>query len=151
MSNQIECPVDLVPVNQNKIRVIAFLVLCLALSYWFSRQTVILTLLAADFGLRAFNLQRYSPLANVADMLVRQMGLKNHPTDQAPKRFAARLGFGISVLLVVLKYFYDGILLDVVLAMLVFFAFLESVLGICVGCHIYTLTQRIKSGFAKQG
>jgi hypothetical protein len=139
MSLDLECPVDRIPVNQNKIRLIALLVWGLAVTFWFTQSAFIVALLVADFALRAFGLQQYSPLAFVAGIIIKLFKIKNKPTDQAPKRFAARLGFAITLILLAFVFTGMAIVVNAITLMLIFFSFLESFLGICVGCHIYTL------------
>lgn len=148
-TDTLECPVDLIPVNQNKIRLIALQVWLLAITFWFVHSTIILLLLTADFFLRAFRLQQYSPLAFIAQMVIKQAGIKNKPVDQAPKRFAARLGFAMTLILTLLNYAEITLAVNVLVLMLVLFSFLESFLGICVGCYIYTLTQRVARVLAR--
>ena len=58
-----ECPVDFVTVNENKIRVIAFFVLILAIVYLFLGLWLIMAFLVVDFLLRTFNLGKFSLLA----------------------------------------------------------------------------------------
>jgi hypothetical protein len=149
MSLALECPVDLVPVNQNKIRLIALWVWGLAVAFWFTQSMVIPVFLLADFALRAFSLQQYSPLGYVSGIIIKRFNIKNYPTDQAPKRFAARMGFTIISILLVFAFFNFGIVVNVITLMLIFFSFLESFLGICVGCHIYTLGLKLGRVFAK--
>jgi hypothetical protein len=149
MSLDLECPVDLVPVNQNKIRLIALLVWGLAVTFWFTQSIAIPAVLVADFALRAFNLQQYSPLAFIAGLIIKVLKIKNQPTDQAPKRFAARLGFAITLILLAFAFTGMAIVVNAITLMLIFFSFLESFLGICVGCHIYTLGLKLGRVFAK--
>ncbi|MBW4891055.1 DUF4395 domain-containing protein [Mucilaginibacter sp. HMF5004] len=149
MSVELECPVDLVPVNENKIRLIALLVWILAITFWFTNSKVIIIVLLADFFLRAFNLQKYSPLAFIAGIIVKQLDIKNKPTDQAPKRFAARMGFTVILLLLVFVYFDISIVVNIITLMLISFSFLESFLGVCVGCYVYTLGLNLQRLFTK--
>jgi hypothetical protein len=149
MSLELECPVDLVPVNQNKIRLIALLVWGLAVAFWFTQSIAIPVFLLADFALRAFNLQQYSPLAFVSGIIIKLFNIKNTPTDQAPKRFAARMGFTIILTLLLFAFFSFNTVVNIITLMLIFFSFLESFFSICVGCHIYTLWLKLRRVFVK--
>jgi hypothetical protein len=59
------------------------------------------------------------------------------PVDQAPKRFAAKIGF-IFYLAILSLAVFSQINIALILAIIVaIFAFLESFAGICVGCYVY--------------
>ncbi len=150
MSNTpINCPADLVLVNQNKIRIIALQVWLLAIVFWLTHIAASVALLVVDFFLRSFSLQQYSPLAFIADAVIKQLHIKSKQVDQAPKRFAARMGFAITSLLLLLNIIGIALLVNAIVALLIFFSFLESFFGICVGCHIYTYWIRVTRVFSK--
>ena len=58
--------------------------------------------------------------------------------DKAPKIFAARLGFLMTTVIAVLFILHLQILSMIVAGILIFFATLEFVFAICVGCMIYS-------------
>ncbi|MFD2572046.1 DUF4395 domain-containing protein [Spirosoma soli] len=136
----IVCPTDGVQVNESKVRTVAFLVLLTTLAYLLTNVVWLIALLTVDFGLRAFNTGQYSPFGTVAGWLVKQFHLPFKGTDQAPKRFAARIGFvfGASIL-VAHGLGWNTSILSSVLAI---FAGLESLLGFCAGCYVYTYYHR---------
>jgi hypothetical protein len=137
MHKGINCPVELVPINENKVRMVALLVLLSGLLYIFTNAWYILVYLAADFLLRTTGLERYSIYARLSGLIIRYAQIKNKPVDRAPKRFAAGIGF-VFVLSILgahaLLFKQTAILLTWILCV---FAFLESVLAVCVGCHVY--------------
>jgi hypothetical protein len=97
-------------------------------------------LLAIDFGLRGFVDRQYSPFRVVADWVVSQLGLPYKATDQAPKRFAARIGFVFATTIIIFQGMgWNTVILSSVLAL---FASLESLAGFCAGCFVYTYYQR---------
>jgi hypothetical protein len=142
MNNQLDCPVDFITVNENRVRVVAFLVLKLAaLCFIFTSRSIAVFLLV-DFTLRAFNLNKYSPLAFIAGFLANLLQLNNKPVDRAPKRFAAFVGLSFMVM-ITLALFTDFILTArVLLGVLMVFAALESLAGFCAGCHVYSYLKR---------
>lgn len=92
--------------------------------------------LVLDFALRAFTLQP-SPLAAIARIIANVLKLKPKPIFATPKKFAAGVGFGFSVAildLLLLNHINTAYILG---GVLIFFAVLESVFKICVGCHVY--------------
>lgn len=141
-NNNIECPVDFVTINENKARLTAGLVFILTLVYLFTSLWVIPAFLLIDFFVRGFNFANYSLLGVVCDKLVAAFSIKNKPTDRAPKRFAAKIGFLFSAAILVciaadLKN--SALALAIVLAT---FALLEAAFGFCAGCHVYSFYTR---------
>jgi hypothetical protein len=138
MNNDLECPVDFVTINENRARMVAFLVLILAVICFVTANTIIAAFLLADFTLRSFNLNKFSPLAIIAGGLIKLLQLKNKPVDRAPKRFAAFVGlsFMVMILLALLTDFITTA--KVLLVVLMIFAALESLAGFCAGCYVYS-------------
>lgn len=93
--------------------------------------------LVVDFALRAFTF-RPAPLAVVARFLSDVLGLKSNMIFAAPKKFAAGVGFVFALVVLVLLVFKYWTAAYVVGGVLIFFAFLESVFKICVGCYVYS-------------
>ncbi len=144
MPFELNCPVDFKKVNENKVRLTAAWVLLLAIAFATTKFWLIPAFLLIDFSLRAFNLGKYSLLHKISDFFVSTFEIKNKPTAQAPKVFAAQIGllFSVLILATTLFGFYPISLgLSVVL---IFFAFLESVLSFCAGCYVYTFLQKLK-------
>lgn len=88
----VQCPVDFVLINENKARLTALLVLILGAVFLITGLYVIILFLILDFFLRANNWGKYSLLAILSDAVIKQLSIKNKPTDRAPKRFAAGVG-----------------------------------------------------------
>jgi hypothetical protein len=129
-------------INENKVRFIAFWVLLSTLLYLLFPVISFPLLLSADFALRAFDLGTYSPFALSSDQAIRIFGLGQKLIFYPPKRFAARVGLVLSFLILGLHIWGAGAqYLSIVLA---FFAALESIGGICVGCYIYNWLVKIK-------
>ena len=143
MSNQIICPTSGVQVNETKVRLVAGLVLLIAIGYWLTNWLVLPLLLFVDFGLRSTDLGKYSPLGTIADGLVNAFRLPYKGTDQAPKQFAARIGFGFAILISGLQL--AGISTLIPVSVLALFAALESIVGFCAGCYVYTYYIRLFS------
>jgi uncharacterized membrane protein YkvA (DUF1232 family) len=146
MATELECPVDFITVNENKVRLTALNVFILAVVYLVVPNWIIPAFLTVDFFLRGFNFGKYSLLNFLSEKEVQFFSIKPKPIDQAPKRFAAKIGFIFSVAILAATIFNlitAGIALTVIL---VVFAFLESFLGFCAGCYVYTFYNRL---FAK--
>jgi hypothetical protein len=143
----IECPTDLLLTDEVKARLTAAFVFILTVLYSIFGIWIIPAFLVIDFFSRGFNFGRFSLLSMASDKLSLTLRLKPKLIDQAPKRFAARLGFlfSLCVLLFNLLQFYTSSL--TIALLLASFALLESALGLCAGCHVYAMYNRI----AKKG
>src|SRR5580698_10316948 len=97
-----ECPVDFIPVNENKVRLTALWVLILVLGSLCINPLPIFIFLTIDFFVRAFNYGKYSPLNLLSSAVIKQFKIPNKPIDQAPKRFAAGIGFVLSAVIILL-------------------------------------------------
>jgi hypothetical protein len=142
MNNNISCPVDNISVNENKIRITAFFVLLLALVYLLTGGWIFAAFLSVDFALRAFNLGNYSLLGLLSDAVVKQLKIKNKPTDRAPKRFAALLGFFFSCFILAAVLLHLILASQIATGALIVFATLESFAGFCTGCYVYSFIRR---------
>lgn len=138
------CPVDRVVVDENKVRATAFFVLLLAIFFLLTRSGLIIAFLLADFALRIFNLNKYSPLAILGGWVIKLWAVKSKFVDRAPKRFAAIIGF-IFLLAITFMLFAHVIWASLALTgILVLFASLEAFAGFCAGCYFYTLLKNAK-------
>lgn len=143
MKSEIACPVDFVLVNENRVRLVALLVLALALVYLLQGWWGIIVFLVIDFLLRSFDLGKYSPLFAIAGALVKLFGIGHTPTDRASKRFAARMGFAFTLIILLFHFLQIGYITVALTLTLCCFAFLECALAICVGCYVYAFYHKL--------
>ncbi len=139
MNEILECPVDQVMVNENKARVIAFFVLLMAAAYLLTGYLYLIVFLIPDFLLRITRWAKYSPLSLLADVVISQFNISNKPTDRAPKRFAAGTGLAFTILITAASLFHLNLVSIVLTGILVLFAALESLVGFCAGCYVYSI------------
>jgi type III secretory pathway component EscT len=89
-------------------------------------------------------------LGRVSGSILKGFGVAPRLVDAGPKRFAARIGLLFSVALVVLAQFDIRTATEIVAAILLVCAALESFLGFCLGCQMWTfwyaLLDRISGG-----
>jgi hypothetical protein len=130
------------PVNDKAARVVAGVVLV----------TVIVTLATGFYGLlipltygfwaRVLTGPKLSPLAWVAmNVVAPRLGPKK-PVPGPPKRFAQGMGAFMSTTALVLAFAVSHTAADVVLALFLPAAGLESIFGYCVGCKAFALLMR---------
>lgn len=135
---QLVCPISNEKVNERLTRLNAFFTIVLVAAGFLFNSVLFPLVLLVDFFFRAFGNSRYSPLSYASSGVVRLLQLAKKPIDKAPKIFAARMGFIMTLVIAVLFLLgFHGASM-VVAAILVFFASLEFAFGICVGCYIYT-------------
>ncbi len=150
MATELECPVDFITVNENKVRLTALNVFILAVVYIAIPNWLIPAFFTIDFFLRGFNFGKYSLLGLLSDAEVKLFGIKAKPIDQAPKRFAAKIGFFFSVSILAATVFnYPTTAIALAIILLVF-AFLESFVGFCAGCYVYTFYIKLFGSNKKQ-
>ena len=135
---QLICPISEERVNERVVRLNALFTMLLALAGILLNSRLALIILMADFFMRAFTPVKTTPLSFLSQKLVKLLRWKKKPIDKAPKIFAARLGFLMTLAIVLL--FLTGLYLasTVITAILVVFAALELFLGFCAGCFLYT-------------
>jgi hypothetical protein len=141
MSNA--CPIVNESVDERSARVCALIVLLPLGAALALGSTWPALFLAGDFALRGFGGRRWSPVARLSGVLVASLGLPPRPTNAGPKAFAAKLGFGFS-LTVALGFLLGNSTLGIAAgAPFALCAVLEGAFGICIGCRMYQLSQRL--------
>jgi hypothetical protein len=136
--NQLICPVSPERVDENKVRVTALGVMVTMGGYFITGNALIPALLAMDFFIRAFTRFKYSPLGWLAHLTVKVMGTQAVLIDKAPKIFAARIGFVLTMITSLTAFLDLSYLAYISGSVLVLFAFLECGLNFCMGCWLYT-------------
>lgn len=147
-NNATSCPISGEKGNEAVIRLIAFLVVVIAvLSSALSIYAESMfgwMFLSLDFALRASKNEHVSILRWIATGINRLAKLEAKPVDLAPKRFAAWVGFAFSASLLTLSLLDYEILFFSISSVLILCAILESVFAFCIGCIVYQLIQRLK-------
>ncbi len=138
MMKQLICPVSNEKVNEQITRLNAILGILLVIAAFAFHSVLFLVILSADFFIRAFTGLKFSPISFASHWLTNTLKLGEKSIDKAPKIFAARMGFLMTVAISILLISGATTGALIVGGILVFLAFLEFALAICVGCIIYT-------------
>jgi hypothetical protein len=138
-----ECPVN--TVDEHAARIVAAIVVALALISLWPPAWFLIALLAVDFIIRAWIDRKYSPLRLVAKSITSALGWEPKPVYAPPKRFAAQIGSVLTILATVLHVAGLHIAAVVVTALLIVAASLEAGLGFCLACWIYPFVFRFRS------
>ncbi len=135
---QLVCPISNEQVSERVTRISALIAILLVIAAFVAEVHVFVLFLMADFYIRGFTNLKYSPISYFSHKLVNALHLDNKVIDKAPKVFAARLGFLMT--LIISLFFLFGLQTGalIVAGILVFFATLEFALALCMGCIIYT-------------
>lgn len=132
------CPISDERVNEQVTRFNAMFAIVTIVLAFVLNSVLLIVFLMSDFFIRAYTVMKYSPISFMSFSLNNALGLPVRLIDKAPKIFAARLGFLMSTVIALLFAFEFKLASMIVAGVLVFFAGLEFVFAICVGCTIYT-------------
>lgn len=132
------CPISNEKVNASIVRITAgsvFTVTLLSLIY--SKWLILIILV--DFCIRGFIDKKYSLFVKFAHFLGKIFKVGCIWIDEAPKIFAAKLGFVLCLLILISALLNFNLLTLSLYYVLLLCSFLESAFGFCVGCKIYTI------------
>lgn len=135
------CPISFKLVDANFVRIIAVQVITLALLLIFTQELIFALILLYDFSVRILDLKKFSILAYVAKLIIEYFNIEAELCDEAPKRFALYIGVVIIFLFTIMYLLNLTILASILVAILLFCAFLEAMFDYCVGCKAYHLLQ----------
>ncbi len=131
------CPVSVEKIDNNIARLTGILTSIMIILFLITQNIWFIVILTLDFLIRSLVKVKYSPLSWISAKLVHYLSLKVKLIGKAQKIFAARIGFLFSFLSSIF-YYIDPFSSFIISGILLFFALLEGVLDICVGCLIYT-------------
>jgi hypothetical protein len=130
------------PVNEKAARVVAGVVMVVALVILATSAYWLLIPLAYGFWARVLTGPTLSPVGQFATRVAApRLGAPRY-VPGPPKRFAQAMGAAISTTALVLWLAGATTGADVLLVMLVVAAGLESILAFCLGCQIFALLMR---------
>jgi hypothetical protein len=131
------------PVNEVSARLVAagvVLICFLTIAFDLRWATIVI---AYGFVARVLSGPTLSPLGQfVTRVVTPRLGLRERPVAGPPKRFAQGIGVAFSVTALVLTGLGWWTAAEVFLGLLATAAFLESALGLCLGCKAFALLMR---------
>ena len=132
------------PVNEVSARLVAAGVVAMGLAATVLDLRWLTLVIAYGFWARVLTGPTLSPLGQLVTRVVTpRLPFPARPVPGLPKRFAQAIGVVFSTTAAVLTYGFDKWgPAQVVLAMLIIAAFLESALGYCLGCKIFGFLMR---------
>lgn len=132
------CPISEERINERVTRINALFGILLIVTGFVTNSVLFFILLLADFYIRAFTKFKLSPIGYVSHRMADALNLEKKNIDKAPKIFAARIGFLMTLVITVLFLLGLNTAALVVGGVLVFFSSLEFALAVCMGCLMYT-------------
>jgi hypothetical protein len=131
-------------VDDVTVRLIAAVILVLAVVALAAHQWWLYAVLAADFVLRSGWGPSASPVAILANRWIRpKVVVKPRYTAGPPKRFAAAVGAVFTLAATILWLAGASVPVIVIGVVMVVFPALESIFGICVGCIVFGWLMRL--------
>lgn len=132
------------PVNEKAARTVAAGVVVTSVAAITARQPWLLVVLAAGFWARVLTGPTLSPLGRLATSVVAPALGKPKLVPGPPKRFAQAIGTAFSTAAVLLWFGADAhVPALAVTGVLASAAFLEALLGLCLGCKMFRVLMRI--------
>jgi hypothetical protein len=130
-------------VNEVAARVVAGGVMLLALVTLGADLPGLLIPLTLGFWARVLTGPTLSPLGQLATRVIApRLSEQGRPVPGPPKRFAQAIGAVVTTAATVCWLAGVWPAAEALLGLLVVFAFAESVLGVCAGCHIFNFLMR---------
>ncbi len=130
------CPISPNKVDEHVVRLNAiFTILILIAGYWF---TPLWWFLIIDFLARAYSV-KFSLLARFNRFTLNTLNIKPEPTNAGPKKFAAKIGLLMAVLLTAFAFLNFQIGVYVILGFFLIAASLEAFFNYCLGCQVYSI------------
>ena len=132
------------PVNEKAARVVAGGVVLLSALSIATDWHWLLVPIALGFWARVLTGPKLSVLGQLATRIVAPLLGEPRLVPGPPKRFAQAIGAAVTTIAAVASLGFDlHAVGTVLLAMMVVFATLESVFGLCVGCRIFAVLMRL--------
>lgn len=131
------------PVNEKAARSVAGGVLVLAALAVATQWLWLTAVLAVGFALRVASGPRFSPLGQLATRVVAPRLGEAKLVAGPPKRFAQTIGLTVTGAAAIAWFgFGSALVANVLLALIVVAAGLESILGLCLGCIAFGYLMR---------
>ncbi len=140
----ISCPISQKRVDTQMVRAISVLISITAILFLLTSNIFLAYLLLIDFSLRLFRKNNFSPFFQLSLVILRLLNIQPRLSDEAPKRFALYLGWGMSIMIVLFVAFGAAKLAAVFIAILFFCSSLEMFFEFCVGCKVYHYLKTFK-------
>ena len=134
------------PVNDYAARAVAAMVIILVILFEITGNEFLLLFITYGFLARVLTGPTLSPIGLIATrIIVPAIGSPDKPVPGPTKRFAQFIGLILSSAAKILVFVFDSpASAKYLMAILGFFASLESILGFCAGCFVFGWLMKLK-------
>ena len=134
------------PVNDYAARAVASIVIILVILFEITGNEFLLLFITYGFLARVLTGPTLSPIGLIATrIIVPAIGSPDKPVPGPPKRFAQFIGLILSSAATIQVFVFDSpASAKYLMAILGFFASLESILGFCAGCFVFGWLMKLK-------
>ena len=130
------------PVNETSSRIVAAGVSLLAILAIITASPLVFVLIALGFLARVLTGPTLSPLGQIATRIISPLFPASY-CPGPPKRFAQAIGLLISAAAAVLIITGNQSPAILLMIVLLIFALLESTIGFCMGCKVFSLLMKV--------
>lgn len=131
------CPISGRLIDSNMVRFISVEIATTTAFLLLTHHAIFALLLLADFSFRVLRLKAYSPFSLVASFALKTMQITPRMSDEAPKRFALYLGWGMTIVMTFLTLLgYEQAVMAFAWILLAC-SLMEAIFEFCVGCTLY--------------
>lgn len=137
MSNK-SCPIAPELVNETLVRTYSSVTLIAISLYLFTPFKEVIFISAIDFIIRVTIGVKYSPICTIIKFVLKTGNFPTHMINAGPKKFAAKIGLIITVLMS-FSFIFELQTTSIVLGIISFSAVgAEAIFGYCVACKVYS-------------
>ena len=130
-------------VNEKAARVVAGLVGVVAVLALLSGWLWLSAVLAVGFALRVASGPRLDPFGRLATKVIAPRFGRPVLVPGPPKRFAQAVGLALTLVATLFLVVGQPVVTAALLVVLLVFASLEAVVGVCAGCYVFGLLMRV--------
>jgi hypothetical protein len=134
--NNLVCPVSLKMINEYTGRISVFILVVLVGLFIYTENIWFITAVGIDYFFRTFEKFNHSPITWLVSKMLIICKLPQKKINKAPKIFAARLGFFMAAVSIILFFNYQTASYWVA-GFLAVCGFADAVFNFCIGCIIY--------------
>jgi len=138
------CPISFERIDTHTLRLSGFFLFIFTLLFVSEDNIIWLLPVVLELAIRAVFSAKYAPLFILSKMIIKILKISPKLEDAAPKRFAVRFGFLMTVLILLFYLFgIDKIAIFISIILLLCIG-LEVIFNFCIGCVMYGFFIKIK-------
>jgi hypothetical protein len=138
------CPVNFIKIDANRIRIEALFISSMAGLFVLFGEIIFPIMLLYVYIATIFLSQKLNPFSQLALLCIKIFKISEKPIDSAPKDFATKIGFTLSIFILLFLLLGMEKVATVFAIIITVSAGLEAVLNFCVGCYFYAILRYFK-------